>query len=163
MSCDRWLELFLCAEARSGAAVSAAAGADGAGRAAPSSSPSTAGAPQDAVSRDLSALDAAAPQTRAEALADSPRVKIETPAIFGSLALKGARIDDVALKAYRETVDPDSPNIILLSPPGAPDAYYAEAGFLSGAGAALALPPRRHALARRPRHADAANAGDAEL
>ncbi|WPP05159.1 membrane protein insertase YidC [Methylocella tundrae] len=108
--------------------------------AAPSSSPSTAGAPQDAVSRDLSALDAAAPQTRAEALADSPRVKIETPAIFGSLALKGARIDDVALKAYRETVDPDSPNIILLSPPGAPDAYYAEAGFLSGAGAALALP-----------------------
>ncbi|VFU10387.1 Membrane protein insertase YidC [Methylocella tundrae] len=108
--------------------------------AAPSSSPSAAGAPQDAVSRDLSALDAAAPQTRAEALADSPRVKIETPAIFGSLALKGARIDDVALKAYRETVDPDSPNIVLLSPPGAPDAYYAEAGFLSDAGAALALP-----------------------
>ncbi len=90
--------------------------------------------------RDLSALDATAPKTRAAALAASPRVKIDTPALSGSLALKGARLDDVALKLYHETTDPTSPNIILLSPAGAPDAYYAEAGFLSASGEQLALP-----------------------
>ncbi|WP_374305944.1 membrane protein insertase YidC [Methylocella sp.] len=82
----------------------------------------------------------AAPRTRAQALAATPRVKIDTPAIFGSLSLVGARIDDVALKGYRETVDPNSPNIVLLSPPGAPDAYYAESGFLSAGGEPLATP-----------------------
>src|SRR5271166_3962650 len=104
------------------------------------------GAPA-AISREL-APHAAAPetraQTRAQALAAAPRVRIDTPAIAGSLSLQGARLDDVALKAYRETVDPNSPNIVLLSPPGAPDAYYAEAGFLAPAGSApgsdLALP-----------------------
>src|SRR5271166_6498300 len=95
------------------------------------------GAP--AISGALAPL-AAAPETRArtraQALAAAPRVRIETPAIAGSLSLQGARLDDVALKAYRETVDPASPNIVLLSPPGAPDAYYAEAGFLAPAGSA---------------------------
>jgi YidC/Oxa1 family membrane protein insertase len=91
------------------------------------------------LSRDLSAVDAA-PKTRAEALAASPRVKIDTPALSGSLALKGARLDDVALKFYRETTDPASPNIVLFSPVGAPDAYYAEAGFLAASGETLALP-----------------------
>ena len=38
--------------------------------------------------------------------------------MFGSIALKGARLDDVALKNYRETTDPNSPNIVLLSPSG---------------------------------------------
>ncbi|WP_395665146.1 membrane protein insertase YidC [Methylocella sp.] len=82
----------------------------------------------------------AAPKTRAEALAASPRVKIDTPAIKGSLSLVGARLDDVALKGYRETVEKDSPNIVLLSPPGAPHAYYAEAGFLGAGGDSPATP-----------------------
>jgi YidC/Oxa1 family membrane protein insertase len=82
----------------------------------------------------------AAPKTRAEALAESPRVKLDTPALYGSLALKGARLDDVSFKAYRETTDPNSPHIILLSPAGAPDAYYAEAGFLADPGESVVLP-----------------------
>ena len=90
--------------------------------------------------RDLGTPDAATPKTRTEALAASPRVKIDTPALSGSLALKGARLDDVALKLYHETTDPSSPNIILFSPVGAPDAYYAEAGFLAASGEQLALP-----------------------
>ena len=90
--------------------------------------------------RDIAPADAAAPKSRAEALAASPRVKIDTPALSGSLALKGARLDDVALKLYHETTDPSSPNIILFSPVGAPDAYYAEAGFLAASGEQLALP-----------------------
>ena len=73
----------------------------------------------------------AAAKTRAEALALSPRIAIDTRSISGSIALKGARIDDVSLKNYRETVDPSSPIITLLSPEDAPGAYYAELGYLT--------------------------------
>jgi len=66
--------------------------------------------------------------SREAALATSPRVKIETPAISGSISLKGARIDDLALKQYRETVDPNSPAIVLLEPTGSAHPYYAEFG-----------------------------------
>src|SRR5262249_25186221 len=47
-----------------------------------------------------------APQTmtRDAALAASPRVRIDTPSLSGSIALKGGRIDDLSLVQYRETV-----------------------------------------------------------
>ena len=73
--------------------------------------------------------------TVAEALAASPRVTIDTPSIGGSIDLKGGKFDDIILKDYRETIDPKSPNIRLFSPPGAPDAYWAETGFVSADGA----------------------------
>ncbi|QBR72860.1 membrane protein insertase YidC [Beijerinckiaceae bacterium] len=79
-------------------------------------------------------------KTRAEVLAETPRVKLDTPALYGSISLKGARLDDVSFKAYRETTDPNSPHIILLSPAGAPGAYYAEAGFLADPGETVVLP-----------------------
>ena len=78
--------------------------------------------------------------TRAEALARSPRVAIDTPRVVGSVALKGGRIDDLSLKDYRETVQPDSPIIVLLSPSGAPDPFYAEFGWVPGAGVNVAVP-----------------------
>src|SRR5215467_242468 len=49
------------------------------------------------------------PMTREEALAQSPRVRIETPRLAGTIALKGGRVDDLSLTQYRETVDPKSP------------------------------------------------------
>ncbi|MFA5951262.1 MAG: membrane protein insertase YidC [Hyphomicrobium sp.] len=67
--------------------------------------------------------------TREEALARSPRIPVETPSLRGSIALKGGLIDDVVLQKYRETVDPKSPNVVLFSPPGAPDAYFGEFGW----------------------------------
>src|ERR1700677_482600 len=73
------------------------------------------------------------PKTRAEALALSPRVTIDTPALSGSIALKGGLIDDLELKAYRETIDPKSSNITLFSPPGGPAPYWAESGFVPDA------------------------------
>ncbi len=78
--------------------------------------------------------------TRAAAIAASPRVTLDSRDLFGSIDLKGARIDDVSLKAYRETPDPHSPNIVLLSPSGSPAPYYAELGFVSKPGQSLALP-----------------------
>jgi YidC/Oxa1 family membrane protein insertase len=79
--------------------------------------------------------------TREAALKRSPRrVVIDTPAILGSIALKGGRIDDIALKRYQETVDPKSPNIILFSPPGGPNPYYADFGWIASGEGGGALP-----------------------
>ena len=87
-----------------------------------------------------SATDKPGALTRAAALAASPRIAIDSQNVRGSIALKGARIDDVLLRAYHETVDPNSPNIILLSPSGGPDAFYAEFGWVNGAGGTAKLP-----------------------
>jgi YidC/Oxa1 family membrane protein insertase len=76
------------------------------------------------------------PETVSAALAANPRLIIDTPSIGGSIDLKGGRIDDIILKDYRETIDPKSANIRLFSPPGAPDAYWAETGFVSPGGVA---------------------------
>ncbi len=83
----------------------------------------------------------AATLTREEALAQSPRVAIDTPALKGSISLKGGRIDDLTLKDYRETVEPDSPNVVLLSPAGSPHPYYTEHGYVAASDeTGLALP-----------------------
>jgi YidC/Oxa1 family membrane protein insertase len=74
---------------------------------------------------------AAAPSqtaTREAVIGASAHVAIETPRLNGSIDLKGARIDNLALEQYRETTDPNSPPIVLFSPSGVPDAYYAEPG-----------------------------------
>ncbi|HEV7479036.1 MAG TPA: membrane protein insertase YidC [Roseiarcus sp.] len=76
-----------------------------------------------------------APGTVSQVLAANPRVVIDTPSIGGSIDLKGGKLDDIILKDYHETVDPKSPNVRLFSPPGAPDAYWAETGFVGPAGA----------------------------
>ncbi|MCS6760288.1 MAG: membrane protein insertase YidC, partial [Candidatus Devosia euplotis] len=54
--------------------------------------------------------------------------------------MTGARLDDIELKQYRETVDPQSPIITLLTPDGATNAYFAEQGFVPAAGASIAAP-----------------------
>ncbi|MGD1016692.1 MAG: membrane protein insertase YidC [Roseiarcus sp.] len=75
----------------------------------------------------------AAPKTRAEALAASPRVAIDTASLAGSIDLTGGVVDDIVLKAYRETIDPHSANITLFSPQGGPRPYWAETGFVTDA------------------------------
>ena len=62
-------------------------------------------------------------------LAESPRVAIDTPRLKGSINLKGARIDDLVLLDYKQTVDKNSPPIRLLSPAGAEGAYFAGFGW----------------------------------
>lgn len=70
---------------------------------------------------------------RQAVLAESPRVAIETPAVRGSINLKGARLDDLVLVKYDETVAKNAPPIRLLSPGGAAGAYFAQFGW-QGAG-----------------------------
>ncbi len=82
----------------------------------------------------------AQPLTREEALAKSPRIRLEAPDLVGSIALAGGRIDDLSLVRYRETVDPKSPAIVLLSPSGSPNPFYAEFGWVGAPGANLKVP-----------------------
>ena len=76
---------------------------------------------------------------RAVVLGESPRLRIDTPRLQGSINLKGARIDDLVLPTYRETIKKDSPPIRLLSPAGTKDAYFAGFGW-SGEGLILPGP-----------------------
>src|SRR3546814_6850820 len=48
------------------------------------------------------------PVNLAKALATKARLRIDAPRIEGSVNLVGARIDDIELKDYRETIDKDS-------------------------------------------------------
>ena len=88
--------------------------------------------------------------SRKEALARSPRVTFDTPELIGSIALKGARIDDVRLVKYRETIDPKSDPVPVLSPVGSEHPYYAEFGW-SASDPAIKVPDPGDAVDRRPR------------
>jgi YidC/Oxa1 family membrane protein insertase len=58
------------------------------------------------------------------------RVVVDTPMVDGSILLKGARFDDLRLKKYRVTVDPKSPEIVLLAPKGTDYPYSADFGWV---------------------------------
>lgn len=88
------------------------------------------------------AAQAAPVQSRESVIAATQRVKIDTPNVSGSISLTGARIDDVALVKYRETVDPKSPAIVLFSPSGTKEPFYAEFGFVPAAGSTVRMPDR---------------------
>ena len=69
-------------------------------------------------------------ETRDAAIAKAPRVKIRSDRINGSISLIGGRVDDIVLRDYRETLDPESDNIILLHPTQVEQPYYAEFGWI---------------------------------
>lgn len=66
------------------------------------------------------------------ALGGGNRVAIDTPRLSGSINLVGARIDDIELKDYRETVKKDSGPVRLFAPEGTANQYFAEFGFVAG-------------------------------
>ena len=71
-------------------------------------------------------------QKRAEALKAAPRISINTPTLIGSISLTGARLDDLILNQYGQTVEDNSERIHLLHPSGAPKSYYAQFGWVGG-------------------------------
>ena len=103
--------------------------------AAPIESPEQAAAPPAPVAAGAptaaSGVIVAANLSRQEALARSERVPIETDRLAGSINLNGALIDDLELTTYYDSVDvhSDDHRIVLLSPSGGPDAYFAEFGW----------------------------------
>ncbi|MGY3620406.1 membrane protein insertase YidC [Bradyrhizobium sp. USDA 10063] len=106
-------------------------------QATPGTAPQPGSAPSPSVTQPASA---AAVISREAAIEGTPRVKIDTPTLSGSISLKGARIDDLSLEKYRETVDPKSPPIVLFSPSQTAAPYYAEFGWVPATGATLRMP-----------------------
>jgi YidC/Oxa1 family membrane protein insertase len=74
---------------------------------------------------------------RAALIAQQPRIRIDTPEMQGSILLKGARLDDLKLTRYRETIAPSSPAITLLTPQGVQHAYFAQFGWVGPQGVAV--------------------------
>ena len=99
----------------------------------------TAGAPSALPQNAAPAL--AVPKPRSEALAENPRLAIDGPSVGGSINLVGARLDDLFLKGYRESISPNSPQVMLFSPAGSVEPYWAETGFVS-ADKSVATPNR---------------------
>ncbi len=77
------------------------------------------------------------PVTAAQALGASPRVRIKTPTLAGSINLRGAQFDDLVLTQYKETIKKNSPDIHLLHPAGTKDVYFASFGWV---GQGIAVP-----------------------
>jgi YidC/Oxa1 family membrane protein insertase len=101
----------------------------------------TPGAPPSAnAPANTPAAAAAAIVSRDAAIAATPRVKIDTPSVIGSISLKGARIDDLSLVKFRDTVDPTSPPIVLYSPSNTASPYYAEFGWVPASGSTARIP-----------------------
>ncbi|HVT24499.1 MAG TPA: membrane protein insertase YidC [Rhizomicrobium sp.] len=81
------------------------------------------------------------PVTREAALKNGgKRIVIDTPTVDGSFSLTGARFDDLRLKKYRETVDPKSPEIVLLAPQSTNYPYYAVFGWVAPPGSKTPVP-----------------------
>ena len=72
---------------------------------------------------------------------DAPaRVAIDAPAVMGSINLRGARLDDLLLKQYRETVKPDSPDVRVLSPAATSRADFVDFGWRAAPDTQVRLP-----------------------
>lgn len=81
--------------------------------------------PDAAAQPQASAPAPVKPISRAQALAGSKRVLVETPTLIGSLNLTGARLDDLALKNYHENQDAKASLVHIYSPEGTESAAYA--------------------------------------
>ncbi len=78
--------------------------------------------------------------SRDDAIGVSPRVSIDTPLLSGSIALRGARLDDLILKQYREALDPASAPITLLSPEGSANPYFSRFAWAARPDSGVTLP-----------------------
>ncbi|MBO9581561.1 MAG: membrane protein insertase YidC [Sphingobium sp.] len=93
--------------------------------------------PQAATPAGISGADAASEAAEKKepirplnaVLSSAPRVAIDTPKLKGSINLKGARIDDIVLPTYRETIEKNAAPVRLFAPIGTKDAYFAGFGW----------------------------------
>jgi len=107
----------------------------------PPDPPAAAAQRPDAPAPAVAAAPGASPmQAEAQATAlrrPAPRARFETPLMAGSINLRGARIDDLVLTTYRETLAPDSPSVRIFSPRDGQNPYFAQWGWTSADGRTL--------------------------
>jgi YidC/Oxa1 family membrane protein insertase len=63
----------------------------------------------------------------------APRVKIDATRVSGSISLVGARLDDIALRDYHETVQKTSPLVRVLEPADTASPSSIQLGWAAGA------------------------------
>ena len=112
----------------------------------PPEEPATATSPATVAAADATTpnVDAAgtttAPAT-AETAIDAPRIAIETPELSGTISLQGARLDDLKLSDYKETLADDADTVHLMRPVGEAGAYFASFGWAGSEGLSADLVP----------------------
>jgi len=67
----------------------------------------------------------------AKAVDTAKRIVIDAPLVRGSFSLRGARLDDVILTSYNETLDENSENIHFLKKISSDTPFFAEFGWSS--------------------------------
>lgn len=106
--------------------------------------PTVAGAPASAVAPTSPAAAGipgnAAPAAGAPAPREVPRVTFTAPRLQGSISLLGARIDDLVLRDYHETIETNSPQVHLLEPRGEKEPTFVQFGWTAPEGSGIAVP-----------------------
>jgi len=116
-----------------------------AAEAARTGTPSTAGG-QPSVTPETSANDTptvagvASTLTASKPADTAKRIAIDAPLVRGSFSLRGARLDDVILIGYKETLKADSDNIHFLQKASSDRPFFAEFGW-SSSDASQPMPP----------------------
>ena len=77
--------------------------------------------------------------SREDALSNVKRIRIENQNIKGSISLKGAIIDDIVFKNYKETLNGDK-KVTFLNPKDSKNEYFIETGWASGPQQNIKLP-----------------------
>jgi YidC/Oxa1 family membrane protein insertase len=97
--------------------------------------PAAAGAPNAAAGGASTGGNApGAAEAGTPAPREIPRIKIDAPRVGGSISLIGARIDDVVLNGYHETIDPESPLVQLLAPRPSDTPSFVQFGWTAEGG-----------------------------
>lgn len=76
-------------------------------------------------------VDAATLEDRSQVIPRIERVMVKSGQLHGSISLKGARLDDLTLAQYKEHNTKDSPEVVLLSPSGSKQVFFAEFGWVA--------------------------------
>lgn len=64
----------------------------------------------------------------------APRLPVAGPRVEGSINLRGAQLDQLVLRDYRETIEPNSPLVQLFAPRETAEGYYAQWGWTAADG-----------------------------
>jgi YidC/Oxa1 family membrane protein insertase len=106
-----------------------------AGEVNPSVAPATTSEKQELLPEisDTEMVGSAQNFTRADKLASNSRIKIISDNLHGSIDLQGLRLDDLTLAKYRENLDKNSDEIILLTPRVKGDGYFSVVGWVGNA------------------------------
>ena len=68
---------------------------------------------------------------RKELVTENDRILVETERLHGSIALKGARFDDLVLKKYRQSLEETADPVVLFSPSKTVQSYFVDFGWIA--------------------------------